>query len=90
MVLSGFARRSRSDAVLSVERLNIVDSLGRPVLVLANGPRLPGAVFHGKEYPQAFVDRGRAAGMIFYNSVGDEVGGLIYDGAVRVTRRETK
>jgi hypothetical protein len=83
MLLSGFGRRTRSDPVLSVERLNIVDSTGRPVLVLANGPRLPGAAFHGKEYPQSFVDRGRAAGMIFYNAVGDEVGGLIYDGAPR-------
>jgi hypothetical protein len=83
VVLSGSVPRSRSDAVLSVERLNIVDSLGHPVLVLANGPRLPGAVFHGKGYPQSFVDRGRAAGMLFYNSAGDEVGGLIYDGAPR-------
>ena len=83
MLLSGFGRRTSSDPVLSIERLNIVDSTGRPVLVLASGPRLPGAAFHGKEYPQSFVDRGHAAGMIFYNSVGDEVGGLIYDGAPR-------
>lgn len=83
VLLSGFGRRTHSDPVLSVERLNIVDSTGRPVLVLANGPLLPGAAFHGKEYPQSFVDRGRAAGMIFYNAVGDEVGGLIYDGAPR-------
>jgi hypothetical protein len=80
--LAGFTTRS-PDPVLSVERLNIVDASGRPVLVLANGPRLPGAMFHGKEYPQAYVDRGRAAGMLFYNSAGDEVGGLIYDGASR-------
>lgn len=90
MLLSGFTSPTaggKSPAVISAERLEIVDSAGRPVLILANGPRLPGARFHGKEYPQSFVDRGRAAGMIFYNSNGDEVGGLIYDGAPRDSGR---
>jgi hypothetical protein len=82
-ILSGFAPRRMAEPVLSVERLNIVDSTGRPLLVLANGQRLPGAMFHGKEYPQSFVGRGKSAGMIFYNAAGDEVGGLIYDGAQR-------
>jgi hypothetical protein len=66
---------------LSVERLNIVDGKGRPVLVLSNAARLPGARFGHKEYPQSFVGRGRSAGMIFLNEVGDEVGGLVYEGA---------
>lgn len=83
LLVTGFRTPQAAAPVLSVERLNIVDAAGRPVLVLANGPRLPGAVFHGKEYPQSFVDRGRAAGMLFYNAAGDEVGGLIYDGAPR-------
>jgi hypothetical protein len=82
-ILSGFGPRSRIDPVLSVERLNIVDSTGRPVLVLAAAPRLPGPTFRGKEYPQSFSDREHANGMIFYNAVGDEVGGLIYEGAPR-------
>lgn len=69
--------------VLSVERLNVVDSAGRPLLILANGRQLPGAMFRGKEYPQSFVDRGRTAGMLFYNEVGDEVGGLVYQGIPR-------
>jgi hypothetical protein len=73
----------RQPAVLSVERLDIVDSAGHPGLVLANGARLPGAVFAGKEYPPAWVGRGRSAGMIFFNEAGDEVGGLIYEGASR-------
>jgi hypothetical protein len=74
---------SRQERVLSVERLNIVDSTGQPVLIIANGRRLPGAMFHGKEYPPSFVDRGRTAGMLFYNEVGDEVGGLVYHGISR-------
>lgn len=67
--------------VLSVERLNIVDSTGALALVLANGARLPGGTFAGKEYPQSFSGRGQSAGMIFFNEVGDEVGGLIFEGA---------
>jgi hypothetical protein len=78
-----FASFTNQSPVLSVERLNIVDSLGNPVLVLSNGARLPGAVFGRREYPQSFVGRGRSAGMIFYNESGDEVGGLIYEGASR-------
>lgn len=78
LLLSGFTRQPARE--LTLERLNIVDSTGRLALVLANGARLPGAVFAGKEYPQSFVGRGKSAGMIFFNEVGDEVGGLIYEG----------
>src|SRR5688500_8532788 len=81
VTLSGFVRRP--PPVLTVERLNIVDSTGALALVLANGARLPGATFEGREYPQSFVGRGRSAGMIFFNAAGDEVGGLIYEGAAR-------
>jgi len=67
--------------VLTVERINIVDSTGRLALVLANGRRLPGAMFEGREYPPEFVGRGHSPGLIFFNESGDEVGGLIYEGA---------
>jgi len=79
LLFTGFARQQPQ--VLTVERLNIVDSTGTLVLALANGARLPGAMFGGKEYPQSFVGRGKSAGMIFFNEVGDEVGGLIYQGS---------
>jgi hypothetical protein len=81
MTVTGFTRQQ--PAVLSVERLNIVDSTGHLALVLSNGARLPGAIFAGKEYPQSFVGRGKSAGMIFFNELGDEVGGLIYEGERR-------
>ena len=81
MFVTGLTQRDSQ--VLSVERLNIVDSTGGLALVLANGARLPGGRFGGKEYPQSFSGRGRSAGMIFYNEVGDEVAGLIYEGASR-------
>ncbi|MGE3527756.1 MAG: hypothetical protein AB7I33_17695 [Gemmatimonadales bacterium] len=79
MFLSGFTRQDAK--VLTIERLNIVDSTGKLALVLANGARLPGGTFGGKEYPQSYSSRGKSAGMIFYNEMGDEVGGLIYEGA---------
>src|SRR5258708_8243155 len=79
LTVSGFTRQTPT--VLSVERINIVDSTGRLALVLSNGARLPGAAFAGKEYPQSFVGRGKSAGMLFFNELGDEVGGLIYEGA---------
>jgi len=79
LLVSGLARQD--SRALSVERLNIVDSTGAVALVLANGARLPGGTFGGKEYPQSFSGRGRSAGLIFYNEVGDEVGGLIFEGA---------
>lgn len=81
LLSGGFAQRA--SPVLTVERLNIVDSTGALALVLANGARLPGGTFGGKEYPQGFSGRGRSAGMIFFNEVGDEVGGLIYEGGPR-------
>lgn len=81
LLISAFGTTSPKE--LTIERLNIVDSTGRLALVLSNGARLPGAFFAGKEYPQSFVGRGKSAGMIFFNEVGDEVGGLIYEGAHR-------
>ena len=81
MVVPGASTQQQPE--LTVERLNIVDSAGNPALVLANAARLPGATFGHKEYPKSFVGRGRSAGMIFLNEAGDEVGGLIYEGATR-------
>jgi hypothetical protein len=81
MTVTGFARQQPT--VLTVERLNIVDSTGHLALVLSNGARLPGGTFAGKEYPQSFVGRGKSAGMLFFNESGDEVGGLIYEGERR-------
>ena len=77
LLVTGF--RPQQPAVLTVERLNIVDSTGRLALVLSNGAQLPGITVAGKEYVKP---RGRAgsAGMIFYNQAGDEVGGLVYRG----------
>lgn len=61
---------------IDAERINIVMPDGKRELVLANRNRLPRAVIDGKEVDD---DRGMP-GILFYNAVGDENGGLIFDG----------
>src|SRR5438034_11145340 len=74
LLLGGF--KAQQPAVLSVERLNIVDSAGHLALVISNAARLPGVTLSGVEHARP---RGRvgSAGMLFFNAAGDEVGGLI-------------
>lgn len=61
---------------IDVERLNVVTADGQRELVIANRQRLPGVVSQGQEAP----DHRRSAGIIFYNSVGDESGGMVWSG----------
>lgn len=61
---------------ISVERINVVEKNGSLRLVISNSERQHPGSINGKELP----DRERAAGLIFFNSVGDECGGVIYDG----------
>jgi len=66
---------------LEVERLDILNEGGALALSLAGQGRLPGPTFGGTEYPQELSGgRTSAAGMIFFNERGDEVGGLTYQG----------
>lgn len=61
---------------IDVERINIVMPDGKREMVLANRSRLPKPVIDGRE-----IDSDRAMpGIIFYNEVGDENGGLVFDG----------
>ncbi len=62
---------------ISVERINIVEQDGRVRVVLANGARQADAVMDGRVLAPG---RNRPAGMIFFNDIGDEVGGLIFSG----------
>jgi len=59
---------------LTLQRLNIVEADGTQALVLANAAKLPGANLGSYESES----RG-APGILFYNQVGDECGGLIFD-----------
>jgi len=61
---------------INVERINVVEKNGDLKLVISNSNRQHQGVVNGKLLPK----RNRQAGLIFFNSVGDECGGLIYDG----------
>ncbi|MGH7482793.1 MAG: hypothetical protein ACRELV_11610 [Longimicrobiales bacterium] len=80
LLLGGAQQRAHFD-VLDVERLNVLNADGQPALVLAGQGRLPGPTLGGHEYPQRLSGgRTGAAGMIFFNERGDEVGGLTFHG----------
>lgn len=63
-------------AEIDVERINVVNPNGKVEMVLANRTRLPKAIINGKEV----AEERHKPGFIFYNEVGDESGGLIFDG----------
>src|ERR1700691_6126404 len=78
-LLCGFAAsRNQSFDVLTVHRINFVEPDGTPRLIISNRESFPGAYMRGKEYPRP--DRREAAGMIFINDEGSEMGGLIFGG----------
>lgn len=61
---------------INVERINVIESNGDLKLVISNSKRQHQGIVNGKKLPE----RERQAGLIFFNSIGDECGGLIYDG----------
>ncbi len=66
---------------IDAERINIVGTNGTPVMVLSNKRLIPGPAMNGKTYPREYADgRELFSGIIFFNEMGDEVGGLIYAG----------
>jgi len=61
---------------LTARRINIVEPDGQLALAISdNANQHPGRM-NGKDLPK----RPRGAGMIFFNTEGDECGGLVYDG----------
>src|SRR5574344_1897327 len=67
---------NKSYKEITVERINVVEKNGDLKLVISNSERQHQGIVNGKSLPK----RKRQAGLIFFNSVGDECGGLIYDG----------
>jgi hypothetical protein len=76
MAFSAFTRSRDKFDELDVERLNIREKNGRLVMVAANSSRMPDPVINGKTWKTE-----RPAGMLFFNGLGDENGGLVF-GAV--------
>jgi hypothetical protein len=75
LLLAAFsnARRDRFTEI-DVERINVIQPDGRLAVVIANEARLPGNIMNGREYS----DRNAIHGLLFYNSEGDEAGGLVF------------
>ncbi len=69
---------------ITVERINVVDANGTLRLVISNKDRMHPGVMDG-----VTIDRPRPlAGMIFFNDMGDEVGGLVTKGLDKDGQRE--
>lgn len=82
LLLTGFSSQSEPFfEEINAERLNIIGANGKPILVLSNKKHMPGPSMNGKTYPREVIDgREYFSGMLFFNDLGDEVGGLIYAG----------
>jgi hypothetical protein len=61
---------------IDVERINVVENSGKLKMVISNQERQHPGHMDGKD----LKPRQREAGIIFFNSIGDECGGLVYDG----------
>ncbi len=81
-LISGFTGKDKVKFTeVDAERINIVGANGKPVLALSNKRLIPGPAMNGKTYPKEYADgREYFSGIIFFNELGDEVGGLIYNG----------
>ena len=73
---SAFNQTKQKFTEIEVERLNVVEKNGQLLMVVANSERMPDPVINGKTFKTE-----RPAGMLFYNGLGDENGGLVF-GAV--------
>lgn len=71
-----FFKKTDTNSEITVERINIVEPDGSLKMVLSNSQKQHAGIINGQPLP----DRERPAGLIFFNSLGDECGGLVYDG----------
>ncbi len=76
LAFTAFTESKQKFTEITVERLNVVEKNGQPLMVVANSDRMPDPVINGRTFKTE-----RPAGMLFYNGLGDENGGLIF-GAV--------
>jgi hypothetical protein len=76
LAFGAFSRSKEKFTEIDVERLNVREKNGQLVMVAANSDRMPDPVVNGKTWKTE-----RPAGMLFFNGLGDENGGLIF-GAV--------
>ncbi len=82
LVLTAFAKPTHLTATtVDAERVNIVGTDGKPLMILAGRAQIPGPFVDGQELPRSVADgRELLSGIIFLNEQGDEVGGLLFNG----------
>jgi hypothetical protein len=73
LAFSAFTRSREKFTEIDVERLNVREKNGQLLMVVANSERMPDPVINGKTFKTE-----RPAGMLFYNGLGDENGGLVF------------
>jgi hypothetical protein len=78
LAFSGFTPTAPKFDEITVQRLNLVEKNGQLVLVMANRDRMPDPIVNGKTFKSE-----RPPGIIFYNGLGDENGGLVLGAANR-------
>jgi hypothetical protein len=78
-LVMGFVAQKKNQKFeeIDIERINVVEKDGKLKLVISNAARQHPGVVDGKPIPR---DQGRAAGLLFFNERGDEVGGLTFTG----------
>ncbi|MEK7722965.1 MAG: hypothetical protein AAB336_01325 [Acidobacteriota bacterium] len=76
LAFSAFTKSREKFTEIDVERLNVREKNGQLLMVVANSARMPDPIINGKSWKTE-----RPAGMLFYNGLGDENGGLVF-GAV--------
>src|SRR5258708_35649528 len=82
LAFSAFTQTKQKMDELTVERLNVVERNGQLVAVIANTDRMPDPIVGGKSFKTE-----RPPGMIFYNGIGDEFGGLVFGAATGANTR---
>lgn len=76
LAFTAFTKSREKFTEIDVERLNVREKNGQLLMVVANSDRMPDPVINGKTWKTE-----RPAGMLFFNGLGDENGGLVF-GAV--------
>jgi len=76
--LTAFAAQDKKQKFteIDVERINIVEKDGKLKMVISNQERQQSQIIDGKTLP--LTKGGRPPGIIFFNHLGNEMGGLIY------------
>jgi hypothetical protein len=79
--LGAFVRSRQSPHFdeITVGRIDVVEPDGTLRLAISNKAHFPDPVIDGKTYP--LRSGAKPAGMIFFNDLGDEQGGLIWNGS---------